>query len=138
LSPAYGGRSVFGWERPATPDGAATEQQCDESVGAFTLPHASADAKCAPRRSLMAREPAGLGRKVKTALDETRILILGAHVLLGFQLNGVFQEAFAGLSATTRLLGCLGQILMVISIGLLIAPSMQHRIVERGEDTNRI
>jgi len=79
-----------------------------------------------------------LGKKVKAALDETRLLILGAQILFGFQLNGVFQEAFPGLSPTTRLLNCAGQMLMAIAIGLLIAPSMQHRIVENGEDTIRI
>ena len=79
-----------------------------------------------------------LAKKVKTALDETRLLILGAQVLFGFQLNGVFQEAFVGLDWSTRLITCLGQFLMVFSIVLLIAPSMQHRLVERGEDSNRI
>jgi hypothetical protein len=79
-----------------------------------------------------------LSKKVKTALDETRLLILGAQVLFGFQLQGVFQEAFTDLSPTTRLLTCAGQVLMALSIGLLIAPSMQHRIVEDGEDTLRI
>jgi Family of unknown function (DUF6328) len=79
-----------------------------------------------------------LGKKVKTALDETRLLILGAQVLFGFQLNGVFQDAFGELSAAARLVNCAGQILMVLAIGLLIAPSMQHRLVEEGEDTARI
>jgi len=79
-----------------------------------------------------------LARNVKTALDETRLLILGAQVLFGFQLSIVFQEAFGELSATTRLLTCAGQALMAVSIGLLIAPSMQHRIVEGGEDSFRI
>jgi len=67
---------------------------------------------------------ADLSKKVKTALDETRLLMLGAQVLFGFQLNAVFQEAFADLSQTTRLLACAGQLLMVIAIALLIAPSM--------------
>jgi len=79
-----------------------------------------------------------LAKKVKTALDETRLLILGAQVLFGFQLNGVFQEAFADLSHSTRLLSCLGQFLMTLSVALLVAPSMQHRIVEGGDDSNRI
>jgi hypothetical protein len=79
-----------------------------------------------------------LAKKVKTALDETRLLILGAQVLFGFQLNGVFQEGFVDLSSTTKLVNCAGQALMVLSIALLIAPSMQHRITEGGEDTNRI
>src|SRR5438270_13051149 len=79
-----------------------------------------------------------LSKKVKTALDENRLLILGAQVLFGFQLNGVFQEAFANLPVTTRLADCAGQALMTLAIGLLIAPSMQHRIIENGEDTLRI
>src|SRR3954466_4871046 len=79
-----------------------------------------------------------LAKKVKTALDETRLLILGAQVLFGFQLNGVFQDAFAELPASTKLLTCAGQGLMTLAICLLIAPSMQHRLVEAGEDSNRI
>jgi hypothetical protein len=47
-----------------------------------------------------------LREKVKTGLDETRLLILGAQVLFGFKLNGVFQEAFPKLSPTTSLLDC--------------------------------
>ena len=37
-------------------------------------------------------------RRVKTALDETRLLILGAEILFGFHLNGAFQSGFAGLA----------------------------------------
>lgn len=79
-----------------------------------------------------------LAKKIKTALDETRLLILGAQVLFGFQLNGAFQEGFADLPDSTKLMTCAGQSLMVLSLGLLIAPSMQHRLVEGGQDSNRI
>jgi hypothetical protein len=79
-----------------------------------------------------------LSKKVKTALDETRLLLLGAQVLFGFYLHGVFQDAFERVSHTTRLVDCAGQFLMALVVGLLIAPSMQHRIVEDGEDTRRI
>jgi hypothetical protein len=57
------------------------------------------------------------------------------QVLFGFQLNGVFQEGFADLSLTTRYVASMGQFLMALGLVLLIAPSMQHRIVEKGEDT---
>ena len=76
-----------------------------------------------------------LQRKLKNALDETRLLILGAQVLFGFQFNGMFQEAFADLHVALRLIACAGLVLIMIATGLLIAPSMQHRIVERGEDS---
>jgi hypothetical protein len=79
-----------------------------------------------------------LSEKVKTGLAETRLLILGAQVLLGFKFSGVFQDAFTELSPRARLLDCAGQVLMAVTIGLLIAPSMQHLIVEDGQDTLRI
>src|SRR4029453_2647559 len=76
--------------------------------------------------------------KVKTGLDETRLLILGAQVLFGFQLNVVFQEGFARLNPATRLIDSVAQGLMAITIGLLIAPSMHHLIAEKGQDTLRL
>ena len=79
-----------------------------------------------------------LQRKLKNALDETRLLILGAQVLFEFQFNGMFQEAFADLHVALRLIACAGLVLIMVAIGLLIAPSMQHRIVECGENSNRI
>lgn len=79
-----------------------------------------------------------LNRKVKIALDENRLLLLGAQVLFGFQLQAVFQEAFAELPSFARGMDGLALALMALTIGLLIAPSMQHRIVERGADTVRI
>jgi hypothetical protein len=79
-----------------------------------------------------------LSHKVKEGLDETRLLILGAQVLFGFKLTSVFQESFAELSHVTRLVDCAGQFLMALAIGLLIAPSMQHHISEKGHDTLRL
>ena len=76
--------------------------------------------------------------KVKTALDETRLLILGSQILFGFQLNGMFQDAFEQVSAPGRNLNALGYFLMATTVGLLIAPSMQHRLVEHGQDTQRL
>jgi hypothetical protein len=73
-----------------------------------------------------------LSRQVKTALDETRLLMLGAQVLFGFKLNGVFQEEFANLSLASHYVDCAGQVLIATAIGLLSAPSMQHRIVENA------
>jgi hypothetical protein len=79
-----------------------------------------------------------LQEKLKTALDETRLLILGAQIVFGFHLNGVFQDAFDKLSSTAKATHAVAFVLMVLTIGLLIAPSMQHRLIERGEATGRI
>ena len=45
-----------------------------------------------------------LDRKVKTALDETRLLILGVQVLLGFEFQSFFQDGFEELSPASKTL----------------------------------
>jgi hypothetical protein len=79
-----------------------------------------------------------LSAKVKIALEETRMLILGAQILLGFQLRGAFSEGFDVLPIHIRYLDGLGLGLLVVTIGLLIAPGPYHRIVEGGQDTGRL
>lgn len=78
-----------------------------------------------------------LSRKVKTALDETRTLMLGAQILLGFQFHGAFQQRFDALAPQAKLLDAVALALMLTSVSLLIAPSPFHRIVDRGESTGR-
>jgi uncharacterized protein DUF6328 len=75
--------------------------------------------------------------KVKLALDESRILVLGAQVLLGFQLRSVFQERFDDLPGHAKTLDAVSLLLMVLVIGLLIAPAIHHRIIENGDATTR-
>ena len=79
-----------------------------------------------------------LERKLKIALDESRLLILGAQVLFGFQFNGIFQELFDELPRLSRALAAAGLTLLMATIGLLVAPSMQHRIAEQGQDSPRV
>src|SRR3954468_196949 len=71
--------------------------------------------------------------RLKTALDESRLLILGAQVLFGFQFEAVFQELFANIPASSRTIHCAGLVMLLISVGLLIAPSLFHRIMFDGE-----
>jgi hypothetical protein len=79
-----------------------------------------------------------LERQLKIALDESRLVILGTQVLFGFQFNGVFQEQFKELPAFSQLFVCAGLTLIMTAVALLIAPSMQHRIVEKGQDSPRV
>jgi hypothetical protein len=74
-----------------------------------------------------------LGRKLKLALDETRLLILGAQVLFGFQFEGVFQELFPHLPGYAKAVHGLSLLLLLVTIGCLIAPSLCHQIAYRGE-----
>ena len=76
-----------------------------------------------------------LSKKVKTALDETRMLILGAQILLGFELRAAFSEGFDKLPVHARHLEASALMLMVISVALMITPGTYHRIVEGGRDS---
>jgi hypothetical protein len=82
--------------------------------------------------------PHELDRKLKTSLDETRLLVLGTQVLLGFQLQAFFQDGFSQLSPLSRAL-CLGGLgAVVLAMAFLVMPSMQHRLVERGRSSARL
>ncbi len=73
--------------------------------------------------------------KVENALNETRMLILGAQVLLGFQYQAVFQPQFEKLPQSTQDLKLVALALMLLAIGLLLAPGAYHQIVQRGRDS---
>jgi Family of unknown function (DUF6328) len=54
-------------------------------------------------------------------------------VLFGFQFEAVFQELFAEIPASSRIVRCVGLVTLLISVGLLIAPSLLHQIAFDGE-----
>jgi hypothetical protein len=76
--------------------------------------------------------------KVKTGLDECRMLALGAQVLIGFQFQGAFQARFADLTPLSKQAHIAGVLLLITALGLLIVPSTQHLIVEEMQATRRI
>ena len=86
-----------------------------------------------------AREPPismRLAKLVTTALAETRMLVLGAQILLGFELSGVFREGFESLPQHARYLDGAALMLMVLTIALLVTPESYHQIVDMGGDTD--
>ena len=76
--------------------------------------------------------------KVTSALNEARMLVLGAQVLVGFQFRSVFEKGFDALPFASQALKMAGLGLMLLAIGLLISPSAYHRLVEGGEDTHEL
>ena len=79
-----------------------------------------------------------LDRHVKVALDETRLLILGMQVLLGFEFQCFFQDGFLKLSDGSKFVCLTSLHLVILSLGVLVIPSMQHRLVESGRSTSRL
>ena len=57
--------------------------------------------------------------RLKTALDESRLLILRVQVLFGFQFEAAFQDLFADVPAGSRYVHCAGLMLLLASMGLL-------------------
>jgi hypothetical protein len=78
---------------------------------------------------------ADLRSKVGQALDEGRMLALVAQVLVGFLLRATFEPRFEGLGEGQTYLVLGGLFLMLLALGLILAPAAYHQIVERGEDT---
>lgn len=81
---------------------------------------------------------AKLQDSVQHALDELRMQMLGTQVLFGFQLQGAFREGFASASLAARRADALALLLIVVTLGLLIAAPSQHRLVEHGRASLRI
>jgi hypothetical protein len=81
---------------------------------------------------------AELQAKLRNALNEARILVLVAQVLLGFQLQSVFQEGYDDLAPASRALRLVSLALLILSFALVVAPVAYHRIVERGSDSERL
>jgi hypothetical protein len=75
---------------------------------------------------------------VHTALDELRMQMLGTQVLFGFQFQGVFHEEFPSLPPVIQIIDLSVFGFLVLTLGLLIAPAAQHRLVERGTATKRL
>jgi uncharacterized membrane protein len=80
---------------------------------------------------------ASLKDKVQNALDESRMLVLGAQLLLGFQYRAGFESGFESLPASSRVLIGATLVLLILAIVLLILPATYHRVVEEGEETER-
>jgi cytochrome bd-type quinol oxidase subunit 2 len=78
---------------------------------------------------------AELKDKIQNALDEGRMLVLGSQVLLGFQFRSTFEPGFEKLPLSSQYLKMSALGLMLVTLGLLLAPAAYHRIVERGEET---
>ncbi len=79
-----------------------------------------------------------LGDKIKTALDESRMLILGAQIFVGFHFRAVFEPAFDGVSKSAQYLKMTALLLLLITVALIMSPGSYHRIVRAGSDADDV
>ncbi|WP_035373162.1 DUF6328 family protein [Pseudoduganella violaceinigra] len=66
---------------------------------------------------------------MRNILDEARMILPGIQALFGFQTIAVFNQRFEHLSVLTRTVHLAALALVVVSIGLVMAPAAWHRIV---------
>jgi hypothetical protein len=76
--------------------------------------------------------------KVQNTLDESRMLVLGSQILIGFAFSATFQSGFFRLPTISRNLNLIALSLLLITIGLLIWPAAFHQLAERGNDSARL
>jgi Family of unknown function (DUF6328) len=81
---------------------------------------------------------AKLKNRIRSVLDEARMLVLAAQIVLGLQFRSFFEAGFDKLPLVTRLLKTAGLGALLVALGLLIAPAAYHRLVERGEDSEEL
>jgi Family of unknown function (DUF6328) len=79
-----------------------------------------------------------LRTRIKNALDETRILVLGTQVLLGFAYRAFFEPRFERLVPRDKDILLASLCLLLLQIGVLLLPAARHRIVERGKDSEAL
>ena len=75
--------------------------------------------------------------RVKDLLDETRLVMLGAQLLLGLQYRAAFSSGFRRLPGSFQTLDCVALLLILATVGLLLATPSFHQIAERGHATSR-
>jgi len=79
-----------------------------------------------------------LRTRIKNALDEDRILVLGTQVLLGFAYRAFFEPRFDRLPRRDRAAVFASLALLLVQTGILLLPAARHRIVERGKDSEAL
>jgi hypothetical protein len=73
--------------------------------------------------------------RVQEALDESRILILGAQIFLGLLYRAVFEPGYDAFPRLSQYLVVVALALIVIAFTLLTWPVAYHRIVDQGTDS---
>lgn len=84
------------------------------------------------------REPLSLPETLTHVLDECRMVLPGIQALFGFQMIAVFNDGFSNkLSESQQKLHIFAIVLVVVAIGMLMAPAALHREAEPRQASSR-
>ena len=81
---------------------------------------------------------ARLSERIDIVLNETRMLLLGGQVLVGFSYRICFEHGFERIPAAAQIAQVAGLGIMTAGLGWLIWPAAFHQIAERGAESATI
>src|SRR3954470_4347497 len=73
--------------------------------------------------------------RIKTGLDESRMIVLVVQVLIGFECRAAFEPRFTQLPPAAQILKMVSFGLLIVALAVLLGVPAYHRIAEAGEDT---
>jgi hypothetical protein len=74
---------------------------------------------------------------IENAINETRILLLGVQVLLGFSYRPYFEPGFDRLPRNAQIAQTASIVVLTLALVWLISPALYHHLADRGENTAR-
>lgn len=78
---------------------------------------------------------AQLKDKIENALNETRILVLGIQILIGFAFRTFFEPGFEKMAPYAQQIQLAALGLLLVGFGVLMIPVPYHRVVLHGRNT---
>ncbi len=81
---------------------------------------------------------AHLTDKIENVLNETRILVLGMQILIGFDFRSFFEPGFVKMAPYVQQIQLLSLALMLVGLAVLMIPVPYHRLVLHGRNTGRL
>jgi len=85
-----------------------------------------------------ATEENSLKDQMRNVLEEARMILPGVQALFGFQTIAVFNQRFVDMGVFSRYCHLAALMLVVVSIGLVMAPAAWHRLVSPSRVTAEI
>jgi uncharacterized membrane protein YidH (DUF202 family) len=84
------------------------------------------------------KEKESLKDEMRTVIDEARMVLPGVQALFGFQTIAVFNVRFEEIADSGKLAYLVALGLLVLAMGLLMAPAAYNRLAERGQVSRRM
>jgi hypothetical protein len=81
---------------------------------------------------------AKLKDKIENVLNETRILVLGIQILIGFDCRSFFEPGFEKMAPVTQQIQLASLALMLVGLVVLMVPAPYHQLVLHGRNTARL